>query len=35
VTDIGALLNLGPIPTLRLLHDLAGDPLARGPDTTL
>lgn len=35
VTDIGDLLNLGPIPTLRLLHDLAGDPLARGPDTTL
>ncbi|RVT88686.1 HDOD domain-containing protein [Inhella crocodyli] len=35
LTDIGALLNLGPIPTLRLLHDLAGDPLARGPDTTM
>lgn len=35
VRDIGDLLNLGPIPTMRLLRDLAGDPLARGPDTTM
>ena len=35
VTDIGDLLSLGPIPTMRLLHDLAGDPMPRGPDTTL
>jgi HD-like signal output (HDOD) protein len=27
VHDIGDLLNLGSMPTLRLLHDLAGDPL--------
>lgn len=32
VRDVGALLNLGPAPTLRLLHDLVDEPL---PPTTV